>query len=59
MSPFNENFRGNKKLITSEYYGISILLIECICETENKYYPQTFLKFFFEKRNSVCNILFK
>ena len=44
ISPFNENFRGDKKLIKSEYYETSILLIESICETENKYYPETFLE---------------
>ena len=35
-------------LKTIKLYGHSILLIESICESENKYYPQTFLDNFFE-----------
>ena len=42
ISPYNENFIGNKKLTKDEYYGHSVLLLESICEVENKY-PQTFL----------------
>ena len=43
ISSYNENFRNFKKLIKDEYCGHSILLLESICETENKYYPQIFL----------------
>ena len=42
ISPYNENFHGNKKLTKDEHYGHSILLLESICEVENKYYPQIF-----------------
>ena len=45
ISPYNEKFNGNKKLTKDEYYGHLILLLESICEVENKYYPQTFLNF--------------
>ena len=45
---YNENFLVNKKLAKDEYYNHSILLLESICEVENKYYPQTFLDEFFE-----------
>ena len=37
--PYNKNFHGNKKITKDEYYGHSILLIESICEAENKHYP--------------------
>ena len=42
ISPYNENFQGNKRLEKDEYYGHSILLLKPICEVESKYYPQTF-----------------
>ena len=48
ISPYNENFHGNKKLTKDEYYGHSILLLEPISEEENKHYPQTFLGEFFK-----------
>ena len=47
MSPYNKNFHGNKELTKDEYYGLSILLLESICEVKNKYYSQTFLDGFF------------
>ena len=53
ICPYNENFHGNKKRTKDEYYGNSILLIESICEAENKHYPLIFLDKFFEKHNSV------
>ena len=53
ICPYSENLHGNKKL---EYYDNSILLIESICEAENKHYPQTFLDKFFEKYNSVPSL---
>ena len=60
MSPYIENFHSNKKLTKDEYYGHSILLLESICEVENKYYPQTFLDEFFEIYNdNIINNLFK
>ena len=43
ISPCNEKFHGNKKLTKDKYDGNSTLLMESICEVENKYYPQTFL----------------
>ena len=64
-SPYNENFHRNNKLTKGEYYGHSILLLESICEVENKYYPQTFLDEFFEcnsiktHNNNNKNSLFK
>ena len=42
ISPYNDIFKGNKKLTKDEYYDHSMLLIESICEAKNKYYPQTF-----------------
>ena len=60
INPYNENFHGNKKLTKDKYYGHSILLLESICEVENKYYPQTFLDIFFKKHNdNNINKLFK
>ena len=65
IGPYNENFLGNKKLAKDEYYDHSILLLEFICEVENKYYPQTFLDEFFEcnsietDNNNNRNSLFK
>ena len=52
ISPYNDVFKDNKKIRKDKYYGHSILLIESICEEENKYYPQTFLDNFFED-NSI------
>ena len=34
---YDENFRDFKKLTKNEYCGDSILLLESICEVENKY----------------------
>ena len=48
ISPYNDVFKDNKKIRKDKYYGHSILLIESICEVENKHYPQTFLDNFFE-----------
>ena len=65
ISPYNENFHGNKKLTKDNYYWHSILLLESISEVENKYYPQTFLDKFFEcnsikkHNNNNVNSLFK
>ena len=60
ISPYNEKFHDNKKLIKYKYYGNSILLIESICKVENKYYPHTFLDEFFETHNDDdINSLFK
>ena len=53
ISPHNENFYGNKKLTKREYYDHSILLLQSICEAENKHYPQTFLDEFFEIHNDI------
>ena len=50
ISPYHENFHGDKKLTKDEYYGHSILLIESICDAENKH-PQTFLDKVFEIHN--------
>ena len=36
----------------NEYYGHSVLLIESICEAENKHCPQASLDNFFKKDNS-------
>ena len=55
ISPYNENFYGNKKITKDEYYGHSILLLESICEVKNKHYPQTFLDEFFEMHNDNNN----
>ena len=33
-----------------------MLLIESICEAENKNYPQTFLDIFLKKHNSVSSL---
>ena len=38
-----KTFMAIKKLTKDEYYCHSILLLESICEVENKCYPQTFL----------------
>ena len=60
LTPYNENFHGNKKITKYEYYGYSILLLESICEVENKHYPKTFLDEFFEIHNdNNINKLFK
>ena len=59
ISPFVENFHGNRRLIKDEYCGTSILLVESICEVKNKYYPQTLLEKLFEKSNSVIIYLNK
>ena len=40
----------------NEYCGHLILLLESICEVENKYYPQTFLHKFFECNNNKNNL---
>ena len=56
MCPYNDVFKDNKKLTKYEYYGHSIVLIESICEAENKHCPQTFKNFFFEKHNSVLSL---
>ena len=60
--PYNEKFRDFEKLAKDKYCGQSILLLESICEVENKHYPQIFLHKFFEW-NSVKkhnkNSLFK
>ena len=53
ISPYNENFHGNKKLTKDKYYDNSILLIESICKVKNKHYPKAFLDKLFEKHNSV------
>ena len=57
ISSYDENFQGNKRLTEDEYYRHSILLIEFICEVENKYYPQTFLDEFFECNSVECNFI--
>ena len=48
ISPYNEDFWGNKRFTKNNYYGHSILLLESICEVENIYYHQTFLDKFLE-----------
>ena len=53
ISPYNENFHGNKKHTKDKYYGNSILLIESICKVKNEHYPKPFLDKLFEKHNSV------
>ena len=53
ISPYNENFHGNKKLTKDKYYDNSILLIESICKVKNKHYAKAFLDKLFEKHNSV------
>ena len=58
VSSYNENFHDNKRLIKDEHYGHSILLLESMSETKNKYYPQTFLDKCFECSNNK-NSLFK
>ena len=61
INTYSENFPDFQKLVKNKYSGHSILLLESICEVENKYYPQTFLDKFFEcnsVENSV-NRLFK
>ena len=56
--PHNEKLCGNKNL--QKINGNSILLIVYIYETENKYYPQTFLDEFFGKHNDDnINSLFR
>ena len=48
-SSYDENFHDSKKLTKHKYCGhLILLLLESICEVENKYYPQTFLHKFFE-----------
>ena len=60
ISQYNENFLKFKKLTKDKYYGHSILLLESICEVENKYYLQAFLDKFFEKHDdNNVNSLFK
>ena len=60
LSPYNENVHGNKKITKDECYSHSILLLESICEVENKHYPQTFLdKFFKIDNDNNINKLFK
>ena len=54
ISLYNENFHDFQKLVKNKYCGHSILLLESICEVENKYYPRTFLDKLFEC-NSVEN----
>ena len=39
INSYNENFHDFNKLAKDKYYGHSILLLESICEVENKYYP--------------------
>ena len=56
ISPFNENFDGNKKLIKNEHYSTSVLLIESICEEENKYYSEIFFRKKKLKNVIVCVI---
>ena len=56
ISPYSEDFHGNKKLTKDEYYGHSILLLESICEVKNKHYPQTFLDEFFKIHNDNNNM---
>ena len=56
ISPYNENFHGNKKLTKDEYYDQSILILECVCEVKNKHYPQRFLDGFFERYNDNNNM---
>ena len=47
VNSYYENIWDNKRLAKDKYYGYSILLLESICEVENKYYPETFLYNFF------------
>ena len=54
INSYNKNFHDFQKLVKNKYCGHSVLLLESICEVENKYYPQTFLDKFFEC-NSVEN----
>ena len=58
---YNENLRDFQKLVKNKYCGHSILLLESICEVENKCYPQTFLDKFFECNSVEKNVnrLFK
>ena len=58
ISSYNENFHHFQKLVKNKYCGHLILLLESICEVENKYYPQIFLDKIFEC-NSVENIVNK
>ena len=51
ISPYNENFYGDKKLTKDESYGRPILLLESSCEVKNKHYPQKFLDEFFKIYN--------
>ena len=44
ISSYNKNFRDFKKLTKDNYCGHSILLLDSICEVENKYYPQKFFR---------------
>ena len=54
ISSYNKNFHDFQKLVKNKYCGHSTLLLESICEVENKYYPQTSLDNLFEC-NSVKN----
>ena len=58
---YNENFYDFQKLVKNKYCGYSILLLESICEVENKYYPQKLLDKFFECNSVEKNVnrLFK
>ena len=49
ISSYDENVRALKNC------GLSILLLESICEVENKYYPQTFLQKNFKCNSVGCN----
>ena len=52
ISPYNKN------LTKDEYYGHSTLLIESICEVENKYYPQRILNDFLENMMITIRIAY-
>ena len=53
ISSYNKNFHDNKRLTKDENYGHSMLILESICEVQNKYCSQIFLYKFF-KCNSVA-----
>ena len=55
ISPYNKKLHRNTKILKDEYYGHSLLLLESICELENKYCPQTFLDEFFECSSIGCS----
>ena len=55
INSHDENFRNFKKLAKDKYCGHSILLLQSICEVENKYYPQTFRHKFSECNSIECN----